>query len=58
MNPASASSDGDGIHVLPLTGEFDLANSGVLEANIAAALERDRLVIIDLSLAECIDSTG
>jgi anti-anti-sigma factor len=57
LKPPFHSYDRDGIWVLPLTGEFDLANSAELEASIAAALERGQPLIIDFSLVEYIDST-
>ena len=45
------------VTVLQLEGEFDLANSGVIEDEAARALDADRHLILDLSEATFIDSS-
>jgi len=48
----------DGVRVVPVTGEVDLANSSALEARIETALaEGPAVVVVDFSAADYIDST-
>ena len=49
--------DRAGVRVLPVFGEFDLANSGTLENLIELALAGDQPVIVDFSATGYIDST-
>jgi len=46
-----------GVDVLVLHGEHDLSTQGVLEAQIDAALDAGKSVVIDLSAVDFIDST-
>jgi anti-anti-sigma factor len=48
-----------GTQVISFSGELDLANAGIVEAELAAALATvDAQVVVDLSELEFIDSTG
>lgn len=49
--------DRDGVRVVPLAGEFDLAVAEPLESFLAAALDASKPVVIDLGQTVYIDST-
>ena len=49
--------DYNGVYIVPVTGEYDLSNAGVLEAAIQAALKGENPVVVDFSNTRYIDST-
>jgi anti-anti-sigma factor len=49
--------DQNGVRIVPLEGEYDIANCDALEEVIAAALQGENAVILDFTGAVYIDSS-
>jgi anti-anti-sigma factor len=50
--------EGDGLTVVTLRGELDVADAASVAAALSAAAERARVVIVDLAPLDFIDSSG
>jgi anti-sigma B factor antagonist len=57
-NQAAAAGRGDGIQVLPVPGELDLATAGRLAARGCAAAAHARLLLLDRSRVSFCDARG
>jgi anti-sigma B factor antagonist len=53
-----STSERDGLTVATLRGELDVVDAASVAAGLSAALERARVVVVDLAGLEFIDSSG